>query len=458
MFDGILQRFAERTPASVMVRGLLERLLNAERLDRWFEATRDEQYTRQILFSSLVGLMLQIVCRVQANVHAAYRESNIAATVVAVYGKLQGVELSTSQGLVRLIAGDAAEIIDELGGTRPERLPGYRILYLDGNCIAASERRLKPLRDSAAAPLPGKALVVFDDARGLLSDVFPCADGHAQERSLLGEVAETVQANDLWIADRNFCVTAFMAAIARRQAAFVIRHHTGLSVKPLSALQPLGRSADGELFEQAVQVTDAEGHTWTWRRVVLRLKQPTRDGHRDLILLTNLPAEQADAATVAERYRGRWTIETAFQKLEGHLNSELNTLGYPQAALFGFCLALVAFNLYAVVMAALRAAHPEAKIDETVSEYYLAAEIARTSEGLNIAVEEQHWSVFSQVDQVRFCAMLLVLAQNVDLKKLRKTTRGPKKPRTPRTKHTGKPHVSTAKLLAQAAASSGGSP
>ncbi|MFE8033573.1 transposase [Thiohalocapsa marina] len=451
MFDGVLQRFAERAPASVMVRGLLERLLNAERLERWFESTREEQYTRQILFSSLVGLMLQIVCRVQANVHAAYRQSSIAASVVAVYGKLQGVELSTSQGLVRLIATDAAALIDELGGARPERLPGYRIRYLDGNCIAASERRLKPLRDSAAAPLPGKSLVVFDDARGLLSDVFPCADGHAQERSLLGEVAETIQANDLWIADRNFCVTAFLAAIARRQAAFVIRHHSGLSVKPLSALQARGRRGNGELLEQAVQVSDADGHIWTWRRVVLRLKQPTRDGHRELNLLTNLPAEQAEAATVAELYRGRWTIETAFQKLQGHLNAELNTLGYPQAALFGFCLALVAFNLYAVVMAALRAAHPEAKVDKTVSEHYLAGEIARTTEGLNIAVEQAQWRVFAQADQVSFCAMLLVLAQNVDLKKLRKSTRGPKKPPTARTKHTGKPHVSTAKLLAKAA-------
>ncbi|NEX16854.1 MAG: transposase [Halochromatium sp.] len=362
------------------------------------------------------------------------------------------------KGWCAWIAHDAAEIIDELGGQRPERLPGYRIRYLDGNCLAASERRLKPLRDSAAATLPGKSLVVFDDARGLLSDVFPCADGHAQERSLLGEVAETVQANDLWIADRNFCVTAFLAAIARRQAAFVIRHHSGLTVKPLSALQPLGRIDDGDVSEQAVQVTDAEGHTWTWRRIVLKLKQPTRDGHRDLILLTNLPAEQADAATVAELYRGRWTIETAFQKLEGHLNSELNTLGYPQAALFGFCLALVAFNLYAVIIAALRAAHPEAKIDETVSEYYLAAEIARTTEGLNIAVEEQQWAVFTQADLAQLCALLLALAQHVNLKKMRKSTRGPKKPRTPRTKHKDKPHVSTAKLLAQAAAPSGRSP
>ncbi|MCF7993573.1 MAG: hypothetical protein K9L32_00600 [Chromatiaceae bacterium] len=69
-------------------------------------------------------------------------------------------------------------------------------------------------------------------------------------------------------------------------------------------------------------------------------------------------------------------------------------------------------------MAALRAAYPEAKVDETVSEYYLAAEIARTTEGLNIAVEDEQWRVFTQIDQVRFCAMLLVLAQNVDLKKL----------------------------------------
>ncbi|WP_201243598.1 hypothetical protein [Halochromatium salexigens] len=240
MFDGVLERFAERAPASVMVRGLLERLLNAERLEGWFESASGAQYTRQILFSSLVGLMLQVICRVQANVNAAYREASIAASIVAVYDKLKGVEVSTAQGLVRLTAQDAAELIDEFGGARAERLPGYRLLYLDGNCLAASERRLKPLRDSAAAPLPGKSLVVFDDARGLLSDVFPCADGHAQERSLLDEVAETVQADELWIADRNVCVTAFLAAIARRQAAFLIRHHRG-SISSRSV--PCNRSA-----------------------------------------------------------------------------------------------------------------------------------------------------------------------------------------------------------------------
>ena len=45
-------------------------------------------------------------------------------------------------------------------------------------------------------------------------------------------------------------------------------------------------------------------------------------------------------------------METAFQHLEAYMHSEIKTLGYPKAALFGFCLALVAYNLLAVVLAA----------------------------------------------------------------------------------------------------------
>jgi IS4 transposase len=142
----------------------------------------------------------------------------------------------------------------------------------------------------------------------------------------------------------------------------------------------VGKSATGDVFEQAVQITAPTGETLEVRRVVVRLNKPTRNGDTHLILLTNLPQETVDAITVAELYRARWGIETAFQKLERHLNSEINTLGYPKAALFGFCLALVAFNLYAVVMAALQAAHPDQAIKETVSEYYVAQEIDAATE------------------------------------------------------------------------------
>ena len=449
MFDGVLQKFADRAPASVMVRGLLEHLLNAERLDTWFETSRERQYTRTLLFSSLVGLMLQVVCRVQGSVNAAYRHSAIAVSIVAVYDKLQGVELKTSQELVRWIGQESQAIIEQLGGERPALLPGYDIRYLDGNCLAGSEKRLKVLRGSAAAALPGKSLVVFNPRAGVVCDVFPCEDGHAQERALLPQVQARIRAGELWITDRNFCVSAFLVAIAAAKAACIIRHHAGRTVKPLGPLQPAGDSPSGPVFEQAVELYDEDGpRLWSGRRIVVKLHTPTRNGDRILALLTTLPPEVAAAPTVAELYRTRWTIETAFQKIEAHLNSELNTLGYPKAALFGFCLALVAFNLYAVVMAALRAAHPDTDIDDSVSEYYLAAEIANTTQGLNIAVEDEQWTRFAQADRTLLCALLLDLARRVDLHRLRKNKRGPKKPRTPRTQHKGKPHISTAKVLA----------
>ena len=59
-----------------------------------------------------------------------------------------------------------------------------------------------------------------------MSDVFPCEDGHAQERSLFASVLATVQAGDLWIADRNFCTREFLCDIDARGASFVIREFT----------------------------------------------------------------------------------------------------------------------------------------------------------------------------------------------------------------------------------------
>ncbi len=49
----ILERFAERTPIPVMARSVLERCLNAQHLDTWFETVAEDQYTRQLLFSTV---------------------------------------------------------------------------------------------------------------------------------------------------------------------------------------------------------------------------------------------------------------------------------------------------------------------------------------------------------------------------------------------------------------------
>jgi hypothetical protein len=447
MFSDILQRFIQKRPIVIMVRILLENFLNADKLDRWFDTVRQTQYTKEILFSSIVGLMLNVVCNVRSSVHAAYRHAEIEASVVALYGKLQNMELTTSQGLVRYIAGEAEALIHQMGGMHPDLLPGYRVKFLDGNCIEATEHRLKVLRKTGAGALPGKALVVFDPRLGLAVDVIPCEEGHAQERSLLSAVAELIQPQDVYVMDRNFCVLEFLLDFHKKSAFFVARQHGNTPYNRLTDLQFIGNSATGEVFEQDVEITTPSGETLPIRRVVVQLNQPTRNGDHHLILLTNLDPAAADALKVAELYLARWGIETAFQKLERHLNSEINSLGYPKAALFSFCLALVAFNLYAVVMAALQATHADQVIKDTVSEYYIAQEIDATTDGMAVAIPENEWAVFAKVSLSELAVILVNIAAYVDLKKYKKNPRGPKKPRTDRTQFKGHPHVSTAKLL-----------
>jgi len=74
-------------------------------------------------------------------------------------------------------------------------------------------------------------------------------------------------------------------------------------------------------------------------------------------------------------------------------------------------------------MAALRAAHPTQAIDETVSEYYLAGEIATTMTGLSIAVAEQEWALLAQTSPELSAAWFLDIPSHVNLRKLRKDAR-----------------------------------
>ena len=329
------------------------------------------------------------------------------------------------------------------------RCQGYRIKLLDGNCIEKSQHRIEALRAIAAGPLPGKSLVVYDPVARLPIDVFPCECGHAQERSLLNKVLPTVQRADAWIADRNFCTLDFTCGIANRHAFFIIREHKNYPRQLLGKEKYIGKTETGMVYEQSISVVDAAGKEHTFRRIRIRLKKKTRDGDTDIVIIANLSKTKANAKKIAELYRGRWTIETAFQHLTEHFNSEINTLGYPRAALFGFCVALVAYIILSVIKAALGRVHGIDVIENQVSGYYLADEISGTYRGMMIAIDNAHWIVFQQMTPLKLSRVLKELAGNVKLSAYQKHPRGPKKPQPKRKSCKNTPHVSTAKILAQ---------
>jgi len=139
----------------------------------------------------------------------------------------------------------------------------------------------------------------------------------------------------------------------------VVRQHANL---PFTEKTPFGE-ASGGASEQLVDIGGRE-----YRRLRVTLDKPARDGDNTLHILSDSPPD-TPAGKIAELYRKRWAIETAFQRIEKYLNSEIETLAYPKAALFGFASALAAYNVFSVIMAALESAHGK-PLSEEISGYY----------------------------------------------------------------------------------------
>ena len=448
MLSALFKPFVEASPLSVMMRGLAERLLNPKQLDQWFEQFAQEQYPRELLFSTVVSLMLEVVCGTRKSVNAAYQamQAAIPVSIQAVYEKLRGVEPRVAAELVRYAARDGQAVIAALAGASPAVLPGYPVRILDGNHLAATEHRLKALRAYGGGALPGQALVVYDPDRDLALDVVPCENGHTQERALLTAVEAHLAVGQVWVMDRNFCVLHWLQRIAAQPAYFVVREHEQTPFTPLAPIQEKGATETGWVGEQPIQVIGANGPPVVWRRIRGLLHKPTRDGDEQVYLWTNLPAT-VTAEAVARLYLKRWRIETAFQHLAQDLNTEIKTLGYPRAALFGFGIGLVAYNSLAVLKAALRCVHGTESIDTHLSGYYVADEVSGTYRGMMIAIPPPAWQVFRQLTVPDLAAVLLDLAGKVCLARFRKHPRGPKKPRPPRQFDPKHPHQATAKLL-----------
>ena len=185
LLSGPFEKFVEASPVTVMMRGIIENLFHPERLDRLFKENAVTPYTRKLPFSTVAEVMEEVGFNVNPSVGASLQErvDSLPVSTRAFYLKLNGVEPEVAAVLVRDSVRQLAPVIRKLG-LRTPLLPGYSVRILNGNHFAATEHRLLETRRATAAPLPGQALTVLDPDLRLAINVFPCEDGHAQERSL----------------------------------------------------------------------------------------------------------------------------------------------------------------------------------------------------------------------------------------------------------------------------------
>jgi hypothetical protein len=454
--DSVLPH-CKAVPLGVMVRGTLEWLFDEDSLQRLFMDHAPEQYTRELTLTALVNLVIQVSAGTRRSVHAAYKADQavlnpiITTTFQAVYGKLGRINPTAAEAIVRFSAEKLGSSLEWMPPVESEPLPGYRLRILDGNVLAATDHRLKILRPLLNACLPGKSLVVYEAARGLVTDLVLCEDAYAAERTVLVSVLPRVQPNDLWLADRNFCTPRFVFGVVAQHGAVLVRQHrTSLPCHPESKLKKCGQSETGVVYEQCVYTIDQEsGKRLSLRRIELRLFEATRDGERTLALLTTLP-DTVTAEEIAEIYRKRWTIENHFQFITESLHCEVPGLGKPRAALFMFAMSLVAGNVLATMRGSIRAAHGR-DAEAELSGYYFADELAAEYRALMKYYPADQWTGWAELSPRAFARLLIEIARHVNLKELTRSHRGPKKPPAIKPVYNKKhKHYSTGRLQQEA--------
>ncbi len=456
VLDQVFERFLADSAVSVIFRATMENIFSAERLDAVFRQAAEQQYEDELLFSTCVDLLGLVVARVYRSVNRAYEKNReeLSVSIQAIYQKLSRIEPGIAEYLLEDTAGRLSDVLAAMQAPEETILPGYDLRIVDGNHLAGTEHRLKELRTTRAAALPGHALVVLNPQRKLLEHLVACEDGHANQRPLMRAILPFVNPKQCWLEDRDFCTIPFLFGIRERKAYFLVHQHAQLQGRLEGKRRLIGRTDSGTVYEQPIRLSDADGHSMKARRITIELDQPNRQGDTEIHLLTNLP-QRVDARCIAEVYRKRWTIETAFMHLAISLRGEVNTLAYPRAALFGFAIALMLYNVLSVTRAAIEAANPAkieraAKARRKVSLYALAEEIAGTYRGMRIAIPSEHWQkTFASMTADALAKSLLEIAGRVEVEQYLSYPRNARHPPPKRQSGQRGNHVSTHRLLQQ---------
>jgi hypothetical protein len=280
MMDAIFERFVAGTPITVMAQLGLERVLDPAWLEQMFdEHTQGRQYERELLFSTVVDIVALVALGLQPSVHAAARSrEGLHVSLSALYDKLNHTAPALGRALVKQSAERLESVVEQFRAKQPGVCPEYRVRIVDGNCLAPSEKRLKPLRKLRTAALPGRSLVVYDPDLCLVIDVLPSEDGHAGERALMVSLLPNARPGELWIADRAFCTYNIIASWEKQGACYLVRQHSA-NAKVTACDVPVeqGKTDSGTVLEHLVDCQGPEG-TIRLRRIELRLNTPTEDG------------------------------------------------------------------------------------------------------------------------------------------------------------------------------------
>ena len=237
----LFEKFTKKCPFAVMTRVLCESFFS-QHLDDVFEESREHQYENQLKFSAMALAVADVTLNFCDNLNQAYtsHREKLGVAISSFYDKVRCVRPALSEAVVRDSAEKTIALQDALGFQPWEVLHGYQVYDIDGNHLPRTDKRLKALRDSPGAPLPGKVIARFDVQRQIFDHAYLLTDAHDQELATCDQLVADLVPNDVLVADRHYCIVAFLEKIALASSFFVIRHHGRLKGKLIGKRQRIG--------------------------------------------------------------------------------------------------------------------------------------------------------------------------------------------------------------------------
>ena len=439
----IFDKFCAAAPFAVLVQLLARESISSD-FQKIFDDHRGRQYDDKLLFPAMGNAIADVVLGLCKSPNKAYEKHRKSLRVArsTFYDKLNCTSHELSEAVVAFSGDQTKELQDSLGYQQWDGLDGYRLLALDGNHLQHTDKRLKPLRDIEQAALPGTAVARFDLGRQIFDRVYLLPDAHLQESTCCDAVVSDLNEKDVIVADRHFCIVAFLEAIDVKGAGFIIRHHGRLKGELLGKRRCLGRTDTGVVYEQ--QFKPSKTSDLTIRRITIELDEPTQDGDTEVHVLTNLP-DTICGKHIVQLYPRRWDEEYGFYYLKTCYNSELKSIGHPLAALFIFAMTVYSYNIFQIIKATLYTEHDEDDV-ENLSHYNISCEIATNTPGMLIVLEDEDWIGLAPRSQAGLTRLLRQIAASIPIENYRKSKRGPKKPKKRKANQKSK-HASTGRLL-----------
>jgi hypothetical protein len=328
-------------------------------LDDLFEQHRGPCYTKELHFSTLVGLIGDALLEHKGSGRQSFQrgrqDGELTVSDQAAYQKLGHLPLAVSeQFLIRSTDGLLEVLPDDErpGSPVPASLSHLQVIVFDGKAIKRVPKRMRPLQGTSGGVLGGKGLVGLHLQSGLAVALATDKDGDTNEAKLVPDLLPQVQErfrDVLYVGDRQFGDPAQMAACTARPGDRVLFRHDGKTTFTPDPDQPVRRGQDsqGRTYEEDVGWFGGprNQHRRRVRRITLY-----RPGEETVVLITDLVDFEAyPAADLLELYLARWGIERVFQQITEVFDLRRLIGTTPQGTVFQLAFCLLLYNQIQVV-------------------------------------------------------------------------------------------------------------